>query len=105
MAFPMDTDKDVNNNNARNNSQFKEKLAKFVITGRYFASPIQFAQVINMICYSVFSDYFGEYLWIYHLQLLLKIMLITGGERNWKEYFKLATTHVHTNNSQFEYLK
>ena len=40
----------VTNNNTMNNSQFKEKLAKFVITGRYFAIPIQYAQVMNIIC-------------------------------------------------------
>ena len=40
----------MNNNNKRNSAQFKDKLALFVRTGRYFASPIQFAQVMNTIC-------------------------------------------------------
>ena len=32
MGFPTDTDIDVNNNNKRNTTQFKEKLALFVVT-------------------------------------------------------------------------
>ena len=49
-AFPTNTDIDVISNNKRDMSKFKEKLAKFVITGRYFASPIQFAQVLKILC-------------------------------------------------------
>ena len=50
MAFPSDTDIDINNNNERNTTWFKKKLTVFVCSGRYFTSPVQFAQVVNIIC-------------------------------------------------------
>ena len=44
MAFPTDTDTDVNNSNEMNTTQLEEKLVVFLHSGRYFASPIQFSK-------------------------------------------------------------
>ena len=48
-AFSANTDINVINNNERDMSKFKEKLTKFVFTGRYFASPLQSAPVMKKI--------------------------------------------------------
>ena len=34
---------------------------------------------------SVIPNYFGEQLWMNHLQLLFQTLLVNGGENHWKE--------------------